>query len=520
MHSISTIFRTALSATLAMFLLTGSAHAAVKSWKISESSGEVTLETDSGNLVATRGMALNAGDAVHTGASGRAVIVRGGEYVIVSPKSRVRITKSEKAGGFTQIFQSIGSVMFKIKKKETPHFRVKTPYLAAVVKGTTFNVTVTQNGATVQVTEGRVEVSTLDGGASDMIIPGRIGRIDANDKQLLKILGADGKSIRSPLPAVEGDTVLSDDGEDAQSSEDKEGDDQAVTIGSDEKTNVPNNADAGFSGRIGSPLSSEPVSLAVITGGLVSNSRAAEAASDRVRNDINTAPNGNPSAPVGGGSNTVSNGNDATGSIGSSESGGNSNNSSDNDESQDDDGRSGGSSNTDQSDDDNSDDNVGSSNGTGNSDRDDEDGDDGGRSNGSGSTGRDDENEDEGDRDNSGSNENSDREDDDDDSRDNGNSNSGGNGNSNSGGNAVGNGNSSSNSNGTSNSGGANGSGNSGNNGGGNGNGNSGSSGSSGGNSAGNGNSGSNGSGSGNSGGSAGNSGNGNSGGNGGRPLR
>src|SRR3546814_14786860 len=63
-------------------------------------------------------------------------------------------------------------IVFSIKKKLTPHFGVQTPYLAAVVKGTTFSVTVDGTGASVQVVEGAVEVSTLDGGARDLILPG------------------------------------------------------------------------------------------------------------------------------------------------------------------------------------------------------------------------------------------------------------------------------------------------------------------------------------------------------------
>ncbi|NJS15150.1 MAG: FecR domain-containing protein [Sphingopyxis sp.] len=202
MRRFETIIGSLIAMMIAALLLVSPAQAQTRSWQLSEVSGSVSVETAGKSVAAARGMALKAGDAVTTGATGRAVIVRGGEYAIVSPKSRIRITKPQEDGAITQIFQSIGSVLFKIKKKETPHFGVSTPYLAAVVKGTTFNVTVTPNGATVQVTEGRVEVGTKDGGAKDMIVPGRIGRVDARDPQLLKVVGDDEKSIRSPLPSA------------------------------------------------------------------------------------------------------------------------------------------------------------------------------------------------------------------------------------------------------------------------------------------------------------------------------
>jgi ferric-dicitrate binding protein FerR (iron transport regulator) len=171
---------------------------------VTERSGEVSI--DAGGVVtsAERGLILNPGDVVETGEGGRAVIVRGAEYVILAPKSRIRIAVPSAADQNTQISQAFGTAEFKVQKKATGTFGVKTPYLAAVVKGTEFNVTVSDAGARVQVTEGMVEVSTLDGGASDLIIPGRIARVDAGDRQLLVVLGNDAKTIRSPLPSDAG----------------------------------------------------------------------------------------------------------------------------------------------------------------------------------------------------------------------------------------------------------------------------------------------------------------------------
>jgi len=266
-------------AIVALFVLSTPATANTKAWQISESTGAVSVESNGQVRTGARGMALKAGDAVSTGSTGRAVIVRGGEYVIVSPKSRVRITKPEETGAITQIFQSIGSALFKIEKKETPHFGVKTPYLAAVVKGTTFNVTVTANGATVQVTEGRVEVSTLDGGASDMIVPGRIGRIDANDLKLLKVMGKDATAVRSASSDVivpaneqsasEAGATTSQQGEQEAIANDQSQSDQ------DNDNSVIGNRDANteFSGEIASPIASDPVSVALATGGLISGSQ-------------------------------------------------------------------------------------------------------------------------------------------------------------------------------------------------------------------------------------------------------
>ena len=268
-----------IMAIVALFVLSTPAAASTKAWQISESTGSVSVESNGQVRTGTRGMALKAGDAVSTGSTGRAVIVRGGEYVIVSPKSRVRITKPEESGAITQIFQSIGSALFKIEKKETPHFGVKTPYLAAVVKGTTFNVTVTANGATVQVTEGRVEVSTLDGGASDLIVPGRIGRVDANDMKLLKVMGNEATAIRSEssaviAPANENSATESE----AASTQADESKSASGTLSKSDNNNggsaaADSNAKSEFSGKIAAPIASDPVSLALVTGGLISGNQ-------------------------------------------------------------------------------------------------------------------------------------------------------------------------------------------------------------------------------------------------------
>ncbi|CAN0589684.1 unnamed protein product, partial [Ectocarpus sp. 12 AP-2014] len=87
---------------------------------------------------------------------------------------------------------------FKVDKRKDKHFRVETPYMAAVVKGTTFNVTVGAQGTTVQVTEGAVEVSTLDGGAVDLLRPGMIGMVEGADPFAMTIMGDTTRRIESP----------------------------------------------------------------------------------------------------------------------------------------------------------------------------------------------------------------------------------------------------------------------------------------------------------------------------------
>jgi hypothetical protein len=183
-------------------LASGTAFAGTPGWSISESSGQVSVVSTGLVKAAVRGGAVATGDIINTGRNGRAVLVRGEEYLVVSPNTRIRVADPAKSGGLTQIVEHFGNVIYKIKKMTMPHFAVETPFLAAVVKGTTFSVTVTEKGASVQVIEGRVEVATRDGGASYMVLPGDIGSVSAKVPGTLNLQGRENRSISTPTPAA------------------------------------------------------------------------------------------------------------------------------------------------------------------------------------------------------------------------------------------------------------------------------------------------------------------------------
>ncbi|WP_430415696.1 FecR family protein [Parasphingorhabdus sp.] len=183
-----------------MFALLGSTSAFAQTgpWKLSETSGQVAVGREGATKIAIRGQNLNAGDTIRTGPRSRAVVTRGEQYMIVAADSHIRLAEPQKDGMVTQVFNYLGNVLFKVDKRKDKHFRVETPYMAAVVKGTTFNVTVGAQGTTVQVTEGAVEVSTLDGGAVDLLRPGMIGMVEGADPFAMTIMGDTTRRIESP----------------------------------------------------------------------------------------------------------------------------------------------------------------------------------------------------------------------------------------------------------------------------------------------------------------------------------
>lgn len=141
-------------------------------WTVTQASGDVRVVRNGLQPASLQVRAsLAPGDVVATGATGRVVLVRGGDYVVVAPGSRLHLPK-EETSGFTRLLQQVGTMLYKVQHTGVPHFEVKTPLLAAVVKGTSFTVVVDDKRAAVQVTDGLVEVSSADGAARQLVEKG------------------------------------------------------------------------------------------------------------------------------------------------------------------------------------------------------------------------------------------------------------------------------------------------------------------------------------------------------------
>lgn len=171
---------------LALFALAAGAQAslAAEAWRVVASTGAVTVGAPGVTPIAVNSRQALPGDSwVETGTSGRVVLTRGQESIAVGPNSRVMLPV-QPVDGNTQILQTVGTALYQIGKQKAPHFQVDTPYLAAVVKGTTFTVSVTEGVASVDVSEGLVQVATPDGADRADVAPGFTGFVThtARDK--------------------------------------------------------------------------------------------------------------------------------------------------------------------------------------------------------------------------------------------------------------------------------------------------------------------------------------------------
>jgi hypothetical protein len=179
---------------LAMALAIGTASNARagegEAWSVSKSSGEVWMTTTGAQQVSLgRQDVLKPGDTIRTGRNGRVMLVRGEETILVSPNSVIGLPTENSEGLSTTIVQQAGSILLEVEKRNVKHFEVETPYLAAVVKGTQFRVSVDATSTRIDVIRGQVEVADFRSGQVAQVMPGQIATAFAQGKPGLSLSG-------------------------------------------------------------------------------------------------------------------------------------------------------------------------------------------------------------------------------------------------------------------------------------------------------------------------------------------
>ncbi|MDR7147637.1 hypothetical protein [Rhizobium sp. BE258] len=232
-------------------------------WHVAKASSQVRYTTDQ-----SMWKDLQTGDVVpnsawiSTGPRGRVQLVRGVESIGFQPSTLAAITT--KSGGLfsarkTNILQQIGELDLEIEKRSQPHTTVQTPYLAAVVKGTIFHVSVGKTNASVSVDRGLVQVTSFASGQLANVGPRQRATVDR--KSGMKVSGANSRPTISPVapsvavvPAV-GTTALAgqaevttdDKGKSSKASNDASAKDAAQSNGKSGKGSSGSN-DSGKSG--------------------------------------------------------------------------------------------------------------------------------------------------------------------------------------------------------------------------------------------------------------------------------
>ncbi len=179
-------------ATLALLsLLSSRVLAQDIQWRVARASGEVWLLAGGAQPVSLGGDAvLKPGDSVRTGKTGRLMLIKGEETMLLSPNTAITVPESTPDGLRTNVQQQSGAITITAEKRGQNHFQVDTPYLAAVVKGTQFTVTVDGGSARVAVREGRVEVSDYRSGQIALVLPAQTALAVASGGAGLRLSGS------------------------------------------------------------------------------------------------------------------------------------------------------------------------------------------------------------------------------------------------------------------------------------------------------------------------------------------
>jgi hypothetical protein len=173
---------------LAVSLIALSANGAFAAdWKLVEVAGVVRIAAPGkAPGPASANQVLPVGSIVTTAAGGRAALFNGAQRITLGPNSRMTVAPESNAG-MTRVMQDLGSILFQIDKKPSQHFRVETPLLAAVVKGTTFTVNVEIGADSVHVAEGLVEVHANQGGSTRDVGAGATGMVSKAAPEQLNV---------------------------------------------------------------------------------------------------------------------------------------------------------------------------------------------------------------------------------------------------------------------------------------------------------------------------------------------
>ena len=279
-----------------------------KAWSVTKHMGDVRVRVAKGATwkpLTKAALTIAPGMQVKTGPDGQFSLKQGKDIITVSPNSEIEVPTK----GDNNILQALGKVLFDMERRPERRFSVGTPYLAAVIKGTIFTVTVDALGSSVDVHEGAVQVSSLKSGNATIVRPGQKATVTSKASGRLTV----GKGTLLPKKAASPQAALPEEkkSDKKQAKVSSQGSEktgtQVAALGTKGKSGK--NKEKGSQRRIESTLGVQRIDIAFVTAGLVAN----------------WAPNGT-SGNGGGNNGTSGNGGGNNGNSGNNGNNGNSGN--------------------------------------------------------------------------------------------------------------------------------------------------------------------------------------------------
>ncbi|GGE62945.1 hypothetical protein GCM10011533_14160 [Streptosporangium jomthongense] len=139
----------------------------------------------------------------------------GSEFELKSSSHVVLQADADGADGLvTKIKQWFGTVFYRIER-QPDQFSVETPFLVSTVKGTRFVIVSTQSSSTVTLTEGSLEVLDIATGSIQMLEPGDVAGIGAEQAGIRSYKQIPQRSAASPASAPDAFQPAIDDTQDS-----------------------------------------------------------------------------------------------------------------------------------------------------------------------------------------------------------------------------------------------------------------------------------------------------------------
>ena len=182
-------------------------------WRVSGLTGEASARLGSAPFEPLAiGDIVAAGSEIQTERGSVVFLSRRGDRVIIQPSSHLRIAEPKAGGLLTQFFQLFGNVFYDVEPRSSRSFGVQGPYMAAVVKGTRFLVTVGRDANSVRVDEGRVLVQSADGTSSAMVGPGNVATVERGGGGHVQLSSSTIPVLPSLMPVLTQPTLTPEQG--------------------------------------------------------------------------------------------------------------------------------------------------------------------------------------------------------------------------------------------------------------------------------------------------------------------
>jgi hypothetical protein len=151
----------AIAALCAALVLTSAATAALAdNWQATKLRGDVFVSRGDAWVRLNRGDIVADSSIIRTRENGAVEFVRDRETIDLGADTQIRIF--DRTGQrFTTVQESYGAVSVEANVENVRHFSVRTPFVAALVKGTIFSVRSNAQGSIVTVQRGVVGVEDL-----------------------------------------------------------------------------------------------------------------------------------------------------------------------------------------------------------------------------------------------------------------------------------------------------------------------------------------------------------------------